>query len=54
WILAGGDDHALAATFPPAVALPDPWRIVGRVTEGTGVTVDGEAYDGPTGWDHFR
>ncbi|SCE64641.1 thiamine-phosphate kinase [Micromonospora haikouensis] len=54
WILAGGDDHALAATFPPAVALPDPWRIVGRVTEGTGVTVDGDAYDGPTGWDHFR
>ena len=22
WILAGGDDHALAATFPPAAALP--------------------------------
>ncbi|MFC8850840.1 MULTISPECIES: thiamine-phosphate kinase [unclassified Micromonospora] len=54
WILGGGDDHALAATFPPAVALPDPWRAVGRVTEGAGVTVDGEAYDGPAGWDHFR
>ncbi|EEP73909.1 thiamine monophosphate kinase [Micromonospora sp. ATCC 39149] len=54
WILGGGDDHALAATFPPAVALPDPWRVVGRVTEGAGVTVDGAAYDGPAGWDHFR
>ncbi|MGW5015691.1 thiamine-phosphate kinase [Micromonospora chalcea] len=31
WILAGGDDHALAATFPPDAALPDGWRPVGRV-----------------------
>ncbi|TDB74244.1 thiamine-phosphate kinase [Micromonospora sp. KC721] len=54
WILAGGDDHALAATFPPAVALPAPWRPIGRVVPGTGVTVDGTGYDGPTGWDHFR
>ncbi|MFI9642205.1 thiamine-phosphate kinase [Micromonospora sp. NPDC051925] len=54
WILAGGDDHALVATFPPAVALPESWRAVGRVVEGAGVTVDGDAYDGPPGWDHFR
>ncbi|MFG3705131.1 thiamine-phosphate kinase [Micromonospora sp. NPDC047670] len=54
WLLAGGDDHALAATFPPAVALPPDWRPIGRVTEGSGVTVDGEPYDGPAGWDHFR
>ncbi|MGX4656110.1 thiamine-phosphate kinase [Micromonospora sp. SCSIO 07396] len=54
WILAGGDDHALAATFPPTVALPPPWRAVGLVVEGGGVTVDGDAYDGPAGWDHFR
>ncbi|MER5704821.1 thiamine-phosphate kinase [Micromonospora sp. NPDC002296] len=54
WILGGGDDHALAATFPPAVALPAPWRPVGRVVEGGGVTVDGVPYAGPTGWDHFR
>ncbi|SCL20279.1 thiamine-phosphate kinase [Micromonospora inyonensis] len=54
WILGGGDDHALAATFPPAVVLPPPWRVVGRVAEGSGVTVDGEPWDGPAGWDHFR
>ncbi|WP_328339177.1 thiamine-phosphate kinase [Micromonospora sp. NBC_00421] len=54
WILAGGDDHALVATFPQAVALPQSWRVVGRVAEGAGVTVDGDAYDGPAGWDHFR
>ncbi|MGC4787849.1 thiamine-phosphate kinase [Micromonospora sp. DT178] len=54
WLLAGGDDHALAATFPSAVALPADWRPIGRVTEGSGVTVDGRPYDGPAGWDHFR
>jgi thiamine-monophosphate kinase len=55
WVLAGGDDHALLATFPAGVRLPDQWRPVGRVVEGSGVTVDGTPYaDGPTGWDHFR
>lgn len=54
WILTGGDDHALAATFPPSVALPAEWRPIGRVAEGTGVTVDGATYQGRTGWDHFR
>ncbi|MER5333909.1 thiamine-phosphate kinase [Micromonospora sp. NPDC002717] len=54
WLLTGGDDHALAATFPPAVALPPDWRPIGRVTAGSGVTVDGGPYDGPAGWDHFR
>ncbi|MEV0002032.1 thiamine-phosphate kinase [Micromonospora sp. NPDC050980] len=54
WILAGGDDHALAATFPAGAALPDGWRPVGRVTDGAGVTVDGADYAGPRGWDHFR
>ncbi|MEU5720580.1 thiamine-phosphate kinase [Micromonospora sp. NPDC047738] len=54
WILAGGEDHALAATFPAAATLPAGWRPIGQVTEGAGVTVDGAAYEGPTGWDHFR
>ncbi|MEU6022183.1 thiamine-phosphate kinase [Micromonospora sp. NPDC047134] len=54
WLLAGGDDHALAATFPPEVVLPDGWRPIGRVAEGRGVTVDGAPFDGPAGWDHFR
>ena len=54
WILAGGDDHALAATFPPDVSLPAPFRIVGSVHEGTGVTVDRKPWQGGMGWDHFR
>ncbi|HEX5596065.1 MAG TPA: thiamine-phosphate kinase [Micromonosporaceae bacterium] len=54
WIFAGGDDHALAATFPPGVALPEGWRVIGRVREGDGVTVDGRSLSGPAGWDHFR
>ncbi|MFR9780059.1 thiamine-phosphate kinase [Micromonospora sp. MS34] len=54
WILTGGDDHALAATFPATATLPAGWRPIGQVTEGAGVTVDGAAYEGPAGWDHFR
>jgi thiamine-monophosphate kinase len=54
WLLAGGDDHALAATFPPGVTLPEAWRVIGAVHEGTGVTVDRKPWTGGTGWDHFR
>jgi thiamine-monophosphate kinase len=54
WILAGGDDHALAATFPPGVPLPPGWREIGAVHEGTGVTVDRKPWTGGGGWDHFR
>ena len=52
FILGGGDDHPLLATFPEG-KLPDGWLVVGTVAEGAGVTVDGEEYDGPTGWTHF-
>jgi thiamine-monophosphate kinase len=54
WLLGGGDDHALAATFPPSATLPDGWRVIGSVHEGTGVTVDRKPWTGGTGWDHFR
>jgi len=55
WILAGGDDHALLATFPPDATLPPGWRQIGTVGAAGGVTVDGKRYeDGPAGWDHFR
>lgn len=53
FVLGGGDDHALAATFPPGVALPDRWTVVGTVSAGEGVSVDGAAYDGSAGWQHF-
>jgi thiamine-monophosphate kinase len=53
FILGGGDDHALAATFPAGTVLPDGWTVIGTVAEGSGVTVDGGAYEGPTGHTHF-
>lgn len=58
FILGGGDDHALLATFPSGVALPDGWTRIGTVGvlppgKKSTVTVDGAAYDGPTGWSHF-
>jgi len=52
FILGGGDDHALLATFPADVELPEGWQVIGSVAEGGGVTVDGGEYDGPTGWSH--
>ena len=52
FLLGGGDDHALLATFPEG-SLPDGWQVIGSVTEGSGVTVDGAPYDGPAGWTHF-
>jgi len=53
FILGGGDDHALLATFPSAKKVPQGWTVVGSVLEGAGVTVDGAPYDGPTGWTHY-
>jgi thiamine-monophosphate kinase len=52
FILGGGEDHPLLATFP-SVEVPDGWTVIGSVSEGSGVTLDGAAYDGPTGWSHF-
>lgn len=54
WALTGGEDHSLAAAFPPATALPPRWRVIGSVHAGSGVTVDGQPYQGPGGWEHFR
>ncbi len=52
YVLTGGEDHALAATFPFGQVPPE-WLVVGTVTEGEGVTVDGQQWPGPAGWDHF-
>jgi thiamine-monophosphate kinase len=57
WVLGGGEDHALAATFPPSAVLPEGFVVVGRVVSaaagGGAVLVDGAPWPGPTGWDHF-
>jgi thiamine-monophosphate kinase len=53
WVLAGGEDHALAATFRPGTALPPRWTVIGEVLRGQGVLVDGQPWTGSAGWDHF-
>lgn len=53
FVLGGGDDHALLATFPADAELPDGWTVVGEVLEGDGVTVDGAAWEESGGWTHF-
>lgn len=53
WVLTGGDDYALAATFPRGTDLPAPWRPIGVVAEGAGVRVDGRTWP-RGGHEHFR
>jgi thiamine-monophosphate kinase len=52
WVLGGGEDHALVATFPGTV--PAGWRRIGVVVEGPPrVLVDGQAWTGAQGWQSF-
>ncbi len=51
--MAGGEDHALLATFPDD-ALPPGFRAIGRVVTGAGeVTLDGATFRGRRGWDPY-
>jgi thiamine-monophosphate kinase len=52
WVLGGGEDHALVATFTGAP--PTGWRPIGRVVEGPArVLVDGDTWAGNPGWQSF-
>lgn len=51
--LDGGEDHSLLATFPSGTALPDGFRIIGRVVAGEGLLVAGQPYDRAGGWDPY-
>jgi thiamine-monophosphate kinase len=52
WVLAGGEDHALVATFQGLP--PTGWRAIGQVLEGPArVLVDGEQWLGESGWESF-
>jgi len=58
FVLGGGEDHPVVATFPSGTALPEGFREIGRVSAcrdgaGAAVTVDGASYEGPAGWTHF-
>lgn len=57
FLLTGGEDHALAAAFAED-AVPAGWQVIGAVTgeaeaDQANVLVDGQPWDGETGWDHF-
>ncbi|HMI25939.1 MAG TPA: thiamine-monophosphate kinase [Streptosporangiaceae bacterium] len=56
WVLTGGEDHSLAATFPAGTRLPPRWKVIGIVAGGSrdhGVVVDGQPWAQARGWDHF-
>lgn len=53
FVLAGGEDHALAAVFRNETVVPKGWSVVGTVNDGGAVTVDGRPWEGAAGWDHF-
>ncbi|WP_234324587.1 thiamine-phosphate kinase [Streptomyces albus] len=56
WVLTGGEDHAIVATFPRDQKLPARWRVIGEVLAPSAlphVTVDGAPWTKAGGWDHF-
>jgi thiamine-monophosphate kinase len=58
WLLGGGEDHGLLATFPPGAAIPAPFVVVGRTlpvapTGRPRVLVGGAVPAVAPGWDHF-
>ena len=57
WLLYGGEDYELLATFPPGLTLPAGFTPIGSVTHGEGVTIvqpNGEtARLEPRGFSHF-
>ncbi|WP_454086035.1 thiamine-phosphate kinase [Georgenia sp. Marseille-Q6866] len=57
WLLTGGEDHGLLATFPAEVQLPAGFRRLGTVRAGgPGVVTAPQdaAHAAAVGWDHFR
>jgi thiamine-monophosphate kinase len=50
WVLGGGEDHSLLATFAPGVDLPREFKPIGTVEVGSGVYLDSEQI-AETGWD---
>jgi thiamine-monophosphate kinase len=52
FVMTGGEDHALVATVPPGVLLPEGVARIGIVKAGSGVRVIGWKPTG-VGWDHF-
>ncbi|MFD1504672.1 thiamine-phosphate kinase [Georgenia yuyongxinii] len=60
WVLGGGEDHGMLATFPAGTALPEGFTVLGRVAavsaeHPAGTVLVGDAVPAVRpGWDHFR
>ncbi|MPV36248.1 thiamine-phosphate kinase [Georgenia subflava] len=60
WVLSGGEDHGMLATFPADVELPEGFRRLGDVRAadehpaGTVLLDGGPPAVARSGWDHFR
>lgn len=56
WVLSGGDDHALLATFATAEEVPAEFRVIGRTEEegDAPVLLAGQPWAGEPGHEHFR
>ncbi|PNI10556.1 thiamine-phosphate kinase [Arthrobacter sp. AFG7.2] len=57
WVLGGGEDHGLLATFPSGTPLPPGFTAIGSIqalgiNEGPGVRIAGRSAE-TGGWDHF-
>lgn len=53
WVLTGGEDYGLLATFPAGVELPEGFRVIGTVESGEpGVSTELEVAG--QGWDSLR
>jgi thiamine-monophosphate kinase len=56
WVLGGGEDHALVASFPGGT--PEGWRVIGSIVEKAPgvparVLIDGHEWTGAAGWESF-
>lgn len=55
WVMTGGEDHALLATFPTRELVPEAFTVIGEVMAGdAGVIVDGRRVTAHGGHEHFR
>ncbi|PPB50562.1 thiamine-phosphate kinase [Arthrobacter pityocampae] len=53
WVLGGGEDHGLLATFPQGALLPDGFTAVGSVVPGEPLVTLASQAAALRGWDHF-
>jgi len=53
WVLFGGEDHSLLATFPEGATIPRSFKPIGTVTEGVGVYLNENELP-ERGWDSAK